>query len=59
VAYFWSGAKKREAPWGDIPRHLKLRSDVAFVHSALFMMDAVILTDSEILPSDLGFPDRS
>ena len=48
----------REVLVGDVPSRLKLRRDVAFVHSALFMMDAIALTDSEILPGDAG-SDRS
>lgn len=54
------GPKGREVLVTDVPRRLKLRCDVAFVHSALFMMDAFALTESEILlPGDAGFSDRS
>jgi hypothetical protein len=28
------------------------------VHSALFMMDAIVLTESEVPQGDLGFSDR-
>jgi hypothetical protein len=59
VGYFWRGRKREQALWAGIPNRFKLRSDVAFVHSALFMMDAIALTDREVLPGDSEFSDRS
>ena len=50
--------KRRVALSGGIPVRLKLRPDLAFVHSALFMMDAIVLTESEVPQGDLGFSDR-
>jgi hypothetical protein len=41
-----------------MPKRLMLRPDVAFVPSALFMMDPMVLTDSEIHPGDFGTSDR-
>jgi hypothetical protein len=50
--------KVRQALLRGMPVRLKLRPDLVFVHSALFMMDAIVLTDSEIPPAELGFSDR-
>jgi hypothetical protein len=60
VGYFWGWTTRQGTLCGDImPKRFMLRPDVAFVHSALFMMDAVVLTDSEIHPGDFGTSDRS
>jgi hypothetical protein len=42
---------------GDIPKRLKLLPGVAFLHSALFMMDAVVLVDGARCETELGSSD--
>jgi hypothetical protein len=44
---------------GVLPVRLRLRPDLAFVHSALFMMDAFVLSECEIPPGDVETPDRA
>jgi hypothetical protein len=46
------GSNSRGSRNGDIPKRLRLRPGVAFVPSALFMMDAVVLVDSAMLQAD-------
>jgi hypothetical protein len=51
------GPESRGTRNGDIPKRLRLRPDVALVHSALFMIDAVVLVDGARFETDAGSSD--